>query len=111
MSKDLKKIEFILENINNISIVIERHGGITKALDDRAEGRPAILMALMQIGENLNKLENIYEELEQDDIRGSYQVRNFIAHDYMGVDIGLIENILRTKLPILKQSIEKLISE
>jgi uncharacterized protein with HEPN domain len=69
----------------------------------------ATLMCLMQIGETLNKLNNNYEFLEKDDIKGAYEVRNFIAHDYMGVDLGLVEFILRDKLPSLKKSIEQVI--
>lgn len=41
------------------------------------------MMAFLQIGETLNKLQNTYETLNIDDIKGAYEVRNFIAHDYM----------------------------
>jgi uncharacterized protein with HEPN domain len=36
-------------------------------------------------------------------------VRNFIAHDYEGVDLGLIDNILRYLIPELKVTIENLV--
>jgi len=98
------KVEFILLMIENIYKIIDRHNGIFKALDDTIEGRPAILMCLMQIGESLNKIDkDILEKFDLiDDTKGSYNVRNFIAHDYDGVDVGLIEMILRDRLPILK---------
>ena len=39
------------------------------------------------------------------DIKGAYAVRNFIAHDYEGVDLAFIENILRFKIQELKKDI------
>jgi len=104
------KVEFILLMIENIYKIIDRHNGVFKALDDSIEGRPAILMCLMQIGESLNKIDkSILERFDLiDDTKGSYNVRNFIAHDYDGVDLSLIEMILRDRLPILKTKILKL---
>ena len=61
-------------------------------------------MSLLQIGETLNKLKNepFAEKLP---IKGTYDVRNFIAHDYEGVNKMIIEDIIRTQLPKLKQTI------
>ena len=47
-------------------------------------------MCLMQIGENLNKLETNNEEIQKA-TQGAYAVRNFIAHDYEGVNLAFIE--------------------
>lgn len=78
-----------------------------KALESRI-GKHALLMCLMQIGETLHKIqdEEIREKLP---VKGSYDVRNFIAHDYEGVDLGLIDNILRYLIPELKVTIVVLI--
>ncbi len=104
------KIEFILLMIENIYIIIDRHNGIVNALDDTVEARPALLMCLMQIGESLNKIDkDILEKFELLlDAKGSYDVRNFIAHDYEGVNLGLIEIILRDNLSVLEEKILKL---
>ena len=105
------KVEFILKMINDIEFIINRHTFITNALNDR-EGQLAILMALMNIGETLNKIdENIlknYNLLE--DSKGAYAVRNFIAHDYEGVKLSVIEEILRYNIPILKQKLRKILN-
>jgi len=96
--------------IGNIEIIIKRKDGIVNALKDSVESRPAILMSLLQIGETLHKIdENIIENLgiPKSDIKGSYNVRNFIAHDYEGVDLGLIEYIIRTLIPDLKMKLQK----
>ena len=51
------KTKFILKMIDNIKRIITKHGGIVKALEDELEAQPAILMALLQIGESLNKID------------------------------------------------------
>ncbi len=105
MSKvsDTSRLEFILEMIEDIEYTIEENHTLKKSLTNRI-GKHALLMCLMQIGESLNKIED--EALKDKlPIKGAYDVRNFIAHDYEGVDIGLIENILRYLIPELKETI------
>jgi len=93
--------------IEDIEYTIEENSSLIKALENRI-GKHALLMCLMQIGESLNKIED--ESLKGKlPIRGAYDVRNFIAHDYEGVDVGLIENILRYLIPELKVTIEKIL--
>ncbi|CAA6827196.1 MAG: Unknown protein [uncultured Sulfurovum sp.] len=109
-SKNLAKIEFILEMIENIEIVCKRHSGVNEALDDQFEGRAAILMFLLQIGESLQKLD--FDDMSKynldREIKGAYDVRNFIAHDYEGVNIVVIEDILKDNLPELKIKMQKI---
>ena len=111
MSKisDTSRLEFIVEMIEDIEFIISESGSLKKALDNRI-GKHALLMCLMQIGETLHKVkdEEIRKELP---IKGSYDVRNFIAHDYEGVDLGLIDNILRYLIPELKMTIVVLLDK
>ena len=108
LDKICAKVEFVLEMIENIKKVIKRHNGIVNALSD-FESQAAILMFLMHIGESLNKLysldDNLVLYIDKDDIKGAYAVRNFIAHDYEGVDLAFIESILRDKLFELKDNL------
>ncbi len=103
------KIEFILEMIDNIDEIVKRHHGIVKTLED-FEGQMAVLMGLSQIGETLKKLDDslVQKYNLQDDKDGAYYTRNYIVHDYEGVDLGFIENILRVYLPALKEKILKI---
>ncbi len=112
-NKNLVKIAFILEMIENIETVCQRHKGVSLALDDAVEGRAAILMFLMQIGESLKKIDtdNISEYNLDREIKGAYDVRNFIAHDYEGVNIIVIEDILKDNLPELKIKMQKLFDD
>ena len=111
--KNIAKVAFILEMIENIETVCQRHNGLSFALEDEVEGRAALLMFLLQIGETLQKLD--VNELSQynleKEIKGAYDVRNFIAHDYEGVNIVLIEEILKDNLPELKNKMLKLFDD
>ncbi|WP_456431762.1 HepT-like ribonuclease domain-containing protein [Nitratifractor sp.] len=103
------KASFILEQIDRIEKITERHGGIVKALED-FEGEMAIFMGISQIGEALSKLDRALVERfdlarEQD---GAYYTRNYIVHDYENVDRLIIEDILRRHLPVLKEKIANL---
>lgn len=115
MSKNsfVAKIEFVLKMINNIEILIQRHKTITAVLQDEIEAKPALLMALMQIGETFNKIDDslLVKYHLQVESKGSYSVRNFIAHDYEGVDLGLVESVVRLHLPELKNKLIKILDD
>ena len=105
----LAKALFILEMIDNIEKIVLRHSVITKALED-FEGKMAILMAIAQIGKTLKKLDDKiikHYDLELDK-EGAYYTRNYIVHDYEGVDIAFVENIVREYLPKLEKKIKKI---
>ena len=89
MSKTLKKAEFIIEMISNIETVVTKHNGIVNALND-IEGQLAILKN--------------YDLLE--DKKGAYYTRNYIIHDYEGVNLAYIERIVRDFLPELKKNVK-----
>lgn len=100
-------LEFALLMIDEAEQVIERHESVYEALND-FEGKNAILLNLLQIGEKLNKItsELIREKIPIQEI---YSIRNRITHDYGGVDLYLIESILIDEIPKLKLTIEELI--
>lgn len=108
--KDIHKLYFIKEKIEDIESYKDQFPSIVHALANKMSF-DAILMCLLQIGETINKLESGYEILNDEDIKGAYKVRNFIAHDYEGVNKATIENIIRCYLPILKSNIEELIEQ
>ena len=103
MSSSFEKLSFILEKIEDIESFKARYKTIEDLLND-VMGYDATLMSLLQIGETLNRLRDkpFAEKLP---IKGTYDVRNFIAHDYEGVNKVIIEDIVRTELPKLKQVI------
>ena len=111
MSKksSMAKIDFMIEMCEKIEEILARHGGAVKSLED-FEGQMAILMGISQIGESLKKLDNMVVEKYGliEDRDGAYYTRNYIVHDYEGVDLGFIENILRNYLPKLKEKLQSI---
>ena len=109
------KIDFILDKIETIEEIISKVK-ITDALNDEKILRPAVLMHLMQVGESLNaiyrKTPDIVKKYDlEEDVKGAYNVRNFIAHDYEGVNLAIIESILRNNLQNLKIKIKDMKNE
>ncbi len=99
------RLETIISYINDVEYIVSTYGNVSSALNDRI-GKHSLLMCLMQIGENLNKLETTNEEIQKA-AKGAYAVRNFIAHDYEGVNLAFIENIVRNLLEPLKIEVQK----
>ena len=112
MSKIISKSEFILEMIERISFIVKRHKGVIKSLND-IEGQMAILMAIAQIGETLQKIDdNILEKYDLlEDKKGAYYTRNYIVHDYEGVNLAYVERIIKDFLPELKEKMSEIINE
>lgn len=99
------RVETIIKYIEDIEYIVATYGSVVLTLEHRI-GKHSLLMCLMQIGENLNKLNSSNEEIKKAS-QGAYAVRNFIAHDYEGVNLALIENIVRNLLKPLKQELKK----
>ena len=117
MSKEsISKVYLILEKIDYIEQIVENAGGVVKALEDCVTDRPAILMHLTAIAEQFNKLkqshaDDILSAFEEKDIKGMYDVRTYIAHDYEGVNLAIIEWIVRNGLPKFKKQCIDLVGQ
>ena len=103
------RIETILKYIDDIEYIVSNYDGVVNTLEDRI-GKHSLLMCLMQIGENLNKLNSSNKSIKNA-TQGAYAVRNFIAHDYEGINLALIENIVRNLLTPLKEELQKELRE
>ncbi|MGE4510905.1 MAG: DUF86 domain-containing protein [Sulfurimonadaceae bacterium] len=117
MSKEsISKIYLILEKIDYIEQIVHNSGSITSALADSITTRPAILMHLTAIAEQFNKLkqahaEDILSAFESGDIKGMYDVRTYIAHDYEGVNLAIVEWIIRNGLPKFKKQCQEIVKK
>jgi uncharacterized protein with HEPN domain len=109
MSKEsIARVYLIVEKIEYIEEIILKTKGIVDALEDDIVYRPAILMHLTAIAEQFNKLKKehadaILENFDKDDLKGLYDVRTYIAHDYEGINLAIIEWIIRNALTKFKQ--------
>ena len=109
MSKEsISKVYLILEKIEYIEEIVKNSGSITGSLEDYVTSRPAILMHLTAIAEQFNKLkkdhaDDILSAFDNNDVKGMYDVRTYIAHDYEGVNLAIVEWIIRNGLPKFKK--------
>jgi len=110
----LSKVKTILKKIDFIEAIVQENGGVVKALEDEQNSRAAILMHLTSIAEQFDKLMQNGEletlaYFEKQDIKGSYDLRTFIAHNYEGVDLYIVEDVINERLPVMKISAEKVL--
>jgi uncharacterized protein with HEPN domain len=111
----IERVRVIDKKIGFIENIIRTHGSIIHALEDEENSRASILMHLTSIAEQFDKLLHngeleILSNFEKQDIKGSYELRNFIAHDYEGIDLYIVENVIEERLPVIKQGIKKILA-
>ena len=106
---DLDRVKLI--QIKIIYILDMCQDGIIAALENERTTKPAILMHLTSIAEQFSKIkdDNILDRFDSDDIKGAIDTRNFIAHDYEGINFPIIEFIIRNRLPILNNEIKEIL--
>jgi uncharacterized protein with HEPN domain len=110
--KALQRVETIAKKINFIDNIVKEKGSIIVALEDEQNARAAILMHLTAIAEQFDKLLHsgeldILQHFDKQDIKGSYDLRNFIAHDYEGIDFHIVEEVIKERLPIVAKGAEE----
>ena len=115
MSKKAReRISLIKKKIEFIQNIVKEKGSIVQALEDEQNARAAILMHLTAIAEQFDKLLHngeleILSHFDRQDIKGSYELRNFIAHDYDGVDFYIVEAVIRERLPVILEAAQKIL--
>lgn len=112
--KAIDRVKVIAKKIDFVQKIVQQYGSTSKALEDEQNGRASIMMHLTSIAEQFDKLLHngeleILAFFEKQDIKGSYDLRNFIAHDYEGVDLYIVEDVINKRLPIIKESISKIL--
>jgi uncharacterized protein with HEPN domain len=114
--KAIERVKIISKKISFIEAIIQEKGSVHLALEDEQSSRAAILMHLTSISEQFDKLLHngeleVLAYFEKEDIKGSYELRNFIAHDYEGVDLYIVEDVVEVRLPIIKNSVQKVLEK
>ncbi len=111
-NKALGRIEIIKKKIGFINNIINEKGSVVQALEDEQNARASILMHLTSIAEQFDKLLHsgeleVLSHFEKQDIKGSYELRNFIAHDYEGIDFNIVEDVILKRLPEIQKGADK----
>ncbi|MEA3374132.1 MAG: HepT-like ribonuclease domain-containing protein [Campylobacterota bacterium] len=113
-SKAIERIEVIKKKIGFIEAIVSQNASVIEALEDEQNARASILMHLTSIAEQFDKLLHngeleILSYFDKQDIKGSYDLRNFIAHDYEGIDLYIVEDVINERLNIIKESVDKVL--
>ncbi len=114
--KALSRIEIIQKKIGFIQNIVKEKGSVITALEDEQNARASILMHLTFIAEQFDKLLHngeldVLTNFEKQDIKGSYALRNFISHDYEGIDFHIVEDVITERLPVILQSTNKILTK
>lgn len=107
LTKDADCLTNILESINKIE-QYAKPIQTADALFDDSKSFDAIMMNFIVIGEMVVKRSDEFkssnDEIEWWKIKG---FRNIVAHDYFGIDAEEVWQIIQSKLPGLKEFINK----
>jgi uncharacterized protein with HEPN domain len=109
MKRELKDyLEDILKASNNIEKFILGIDLDYFIEDDKTKF--AVIYALQIIGEATNKIpKEILDKYNQINWRDIIGMRNFIAHEYFGVDFIIVWDTIQKDLPILKPVIKDIL--
>jgi uncharacterized protein with HEPN domain len=113
MSKVSHRLQTILKKIDFIDEIVAEKGSIIIALEDEKNARASIMMHFTSIAEQFNKLAidgefEVLQKFDKRDLKGAYDMRNYIVHDYEGLNLSVIELVIRQKLPEMKRVIEEI---
>lgn len=67
----------------------------------------ACLMQLMHIGEIANKIAKRFPKFDVLPIMKMIGLRNFVAHDYLGINTDIVKTIILKDLPKIRQTIKE----
>ena len=104
--KALDRVRVIEKKIVFIQSIVNEKNSVIEALEDEQNSRASILMHLTSIAEQFDKLLHngeleLLAYFDKEDIKGSYELRSFIAHDYEGVINERLKVILESARKIL----------
>ena len=116
MSKSADRLAVILKKINFILSICDKNGGIVNAINDEEGARASIMMHFTSIAEQFDKLSKdgeyeILGKFDKRDLKGSYDIRTYIVHDYEGINLAVLESVIRDKLPKMKATAEAVLGE
>ncbi len=103
-------IKKMIKYCNDVNILLTRFDMDFEKYKTDISFQYACNMCIIQIGELANRLSDEKKERNKNipwrAIRG---MRNLHAHDYENVDLEIVWNTLLEDIPVLKQSLEKLL--
>jgi uncharacterized protein with HEPN domain len=110
---DLMYLLNILEHIGKIWKYTEETNDAEELFElNEQMNLNASLTLLANIGENVSKItENLKEEYSNIEWQQIKNFRNRIVHNYIGIDLAIVYEVITNDLKILKPKFEKIIKE
>ncbi len=109
----LKEDKHLLEeSLYAINHIVEYTQGIDSLEDLTRDSKTydAVLMNFIILGEASTKLsDELKSKLKDTDWRAIKGFRNFLAHDYFGIDNNIVWSAIKFYIPQLKADFEKLL--
>ena len=107
---DKANIEEVFYAIGHIEKYLENISSLEN-LTDNTMVYDAVMMNFILIGEACKRLSNKFKsENAQIDWSGINSYRNFIAHEYFGVDEKIVWRTIKIELPKLKKDLQDVIN-
>jgi len=102
-------LSHILEAVKDIEDYIKDTSSVEDFIFDK-KTHDAVLRSFQVIGEAANNLdENFIESNPNVEWEKVIGMRNFIIHEYFGVDLNIVWDTIKEDLPTFKNNIERLL--
>jgi uncharacterized protein with HEPN domain len=109
--KNRLNLQAILESVHKIESFVQGISASNEFYEDE-KTFDSVLMNFVVIGESVARLDKVFKESFPDVSWNKIKsFRNFIAHNYFGVDAEEVWQLIHSHLPKLKQDIEKILSQ
>jgi len=85
--------------------------GMESAVDLQSDRRTflAVIHSLQIIGEAARQMPKSFKESHTDfPWREAASLRNVIAHEYFGLDVDIIWDVIRTRIPVLAEQVKQI---
>ena len=111
MSRDSKLfLEDILSAVADLRSYVA--GASRKTLDSDAKTRDAVIRCLEVIGEAVKRLpEDSLSKYPDVDWAGFARMRDILSHQYFGVDLDIVWDVVEKEIPLLENRVRQLHSD
>lgn len=97
-------LQFIIDHCQRITEFTKRFNGSADVLYHDFAYQQAVTMSLVQIGENVKNIsDEVKNQYTMIPWRNIADTRNFIVHDYDGLDCDIVWDVIINDIPILEK--------